>query len=165
MKNFLMFLIILFVAFTCFAQTEPMSVERKNAGCWSSIDYNINSFADSLNFWAKNGRMPDFIFDQNFDHSLIGLTRDCFARQHFISFRKAVFDRVINENILVAITEAQDKRLDEYYRPEELESLQKNHTSVHGTTYPDLPYMKYSTRELAKRRLNELRKVKELLSN
>lgn len=152
------------MTFRCFSQTEPMSVERKNTGCWTSIDYNINEYTDSLNFWSINDPLPNFLFEANFDHSLMGLTRECFAKPKFISFRKAVFDRIVNEEILAAIVVAKDRRLDERYNPKELERISRNHPSVHGSTYPDLPYMKYSTRELAARRLEELRKKKELFN-
>jgi hypothetical protein len=92
---------------------------------------------------------------------MIGFTRDCFTKLQFISFRKAIFDRVVNEEVLVTIIASKDKRLDDCYDPKKLERIQKKTPTIHGPVYPDLPYMKYSTRELAKRRLKELRERKE----
>lgn len=144
-------------------QDRPTSIERDNYGWWTSTDAKINIFADSLNFWSTGNKLPEFLFEALLDLSVKVITHGD-QKPELISMRKAIFDRVVNEMTLKAIIESKDKRLDDRYNPKELESIQENHPSIHGETYPDLPYMKYSTRELAKRRLSDLIKKKKLFN-
>ncbi len=160
--NKLIFLLLIILSVRSFSQTRPESVERKNYDCWASIDHIINIYSDSLNF-CSIGRLPDFIYEVNLDHSLIGFSRDCFIRPQFISFRRAILERVVNEEVLNAVAKSKDARLDEIYNPHELERTKKEHPSIHGSNYPELPYMKYSTKQLAEMRLKELLKTKRLL--
>lgn len=164
MRNYFILLVLFFATVRCFSQTESLAVERRNAGCWARMDYNINIYADSLNFWSVGNPLPNFLFDAHFDLLNTRFTNDCFIKLQFISFRKAIFDRVVNEEVLRTIVASKDKRLDDRYDPKELKRIQENYPSIHGATYPDLPYMKYSTRELAERRLKELREMKKLFS-
>jgi len=134
-------------------------VERKNYGCWAVKDAVINSHADSLNFWSAGVPLPDFVSDSTMDWWLIRLGGDCFIKLQFISYRKAILDRVVNEEVLVLITKAKDERLDKLYDPKEMEKKVK--PSIHTPNFPDLPYMKYSTRQLAEQRLKVLRETKD----
>ena len=148
----------------CCAQNRPESVERSNYGCWASNDAIINKYADSLNFWTSSLSIPKFVFQPNFDWMLMGLGNSCFVKQQYISYRKAILDRVVNDQALSAIIELPDLDLDKTYDPKELEK--KSKPSVHSRGYPDLPFMKYSTRQLSDRRLKELsQKRKALLEN
>jgi hypothetical protein len=146
------------VCFRALSQDRPISIERDNYGWWTSTDAKINMFADSLNFWSTRTKLPGFLSDDLLDLSLKIVTSGD-QKSELISIRKAIFDRVINENILEEICRSSNLDYDKLYNPKEL--LKNVKPSVHGPVYPELPYMKYSTRELAERRLRELRKIKE----
>ncbi|MGC4023608.1 MAG: hypothetical protein QM734_17450 [Cyclobacteriaceae bacterium] len=139
------------------AQSRPQSIERNNYDCWVKIDHSINRRTDSLNFW-KSGKLPKFIYEPLLDHLSIPWGSDCFLRTQFISHRKAILDRVINEEVLNAIILSPDKRLDELYLPQELSK--KITPAFDAPGFPDLPYMRFSTRQLAEKRLNTLREKK-----
>jgi len=159
MKAYSIIIILFCIIANSFAQ-RPLSVERENHGCWTSADRMINWHVDSLNFWSSRGGLPEFLFDESFDWGR-QIVR-CFKEPELISFRKVIFDRVVNEKALRAIIKSKDKRLDELYNPEKWrQEMDKREPSMYVPSFPDLPYMKYSTRQLAERRLKELRDIKK----
>jgi hypothetical protein len=159
MKNFLS-IILIATNFSLLAQTRPESVERKNYKCWWVIDGMINSYTDSLNF-PLGETLPNFLFDPRFDLSSSRIVSECFRDPHQISFRFAIMQRTLNVRSLELIVLSKDLRLDSLYNPSYLRRVAKNYPTVHGATYPDLPYMGLSTRELARRRLEELKRKME----
>lgn len=135
---------------------EPPGI-RVEFDCWVSIDGMINQYADSLNFFKKN-ELPKFLLNKNLDYELRRFTRFCFAKDKIISFRKAIFDRVVNDKVLFSIVHNESSRLDSLYSPAELERTAKQ--NIHISGFPNIPYMEYSTRELARLRLDEIRRGK-----
>lgn len=162
MKGIVFFTLLLFlVSIRSVSQTRPESVERKNYGCWASKDNIINMYTDSLNFWSA-GKLPSFVYESKLDQRYnSGFGGQCFIEVQFISHRRAILERVVNEEALMAIIKLEDPRLDKLYDPKEMEREKKDHPSIHGSNYPDIPYMKYSTRQLAEQRLKVLRETKD----
>jgi hypothetical protein len=140
-----------------------MSLEMQNFGCWTRSDAKVNTFADSLNFWRTGAPLPAFVFIVNFDWAFSNKVYECVKEPENFSFRKAILDRVINEEVLEAIFNSKGKSLDSLYSPIEL--TKKYHNSIHPGIFPDIPYMKYTTRVLVKRRLTELRRKKALFGH
>ncbi len=142
-----------------FGQTKPIANEIViDFDCWEFLERKINRYSDSLNFWDK-GDLPNFIFNENLDYDLdyelTSRTKPCFDR--LISCRKAIFDRVVNERMLKAIIESKNINLDLMYDPKKFGKAVR--PSIHQVpSLPYIPYMEYSTRSLAKHRLEEVRK-------
>lgn len=162
MRNFKFVYITVALTIVCFrslSQDRPISIERDNYGWWTSTDAKINMFADSLNFWSSGNELPKFLSETLLDWGLGRVVTHGDQKPELISIRKAIFDRVLNENVLAEICRSSNLAYDRLYNPKEMEKQVKPSVFVPG--FPDLPYMKYSTRQLAERRLNELRKTKE----
>lgn len=120
-------------------------------GCWTRIDREINVTADSLNWWIPGTNLPSFLSDPLFDWRKKELGKDCISDKIFISYRKMVFDRVIDSKVLSVIINVNDSLLDKRYGLIVMEN-----SNPGNSNFPELPYMKFSTRDLAKRRLIEL---------
>ncbi|MGB5979602.1 MAG: hypothetical protein WBG62_19460 [Cyclobacteriaceae bacterium] len=155
MKNFyltpLLYLLIL-IPFSCNAQSSSGSqFARTNGGTWHTIDYLINSRADSLNLWKPGDKIPEFLFDKNLDHHrsdiLMNFKGDS-SNSWFLSLRQAIISRVWNTNVLKAILELEDERLDEIYDP----ASYYERADILKEEWPRYYWMEYSTRELVKNR-------------
>jgi hypothetical protein len=122
-------------------------------GCWLPIDWRINVMADSLNCFLSNSKLPTYLFDADLDFKYMEITKPCYEEREkaLISMRKAILDRVYNLAALRAIIECGDSSLDALYTSNAVDVYNST-----GASRPRIPYMKYSTRELAKRRLEKL---------
>lgn len=151
-------LIILQRALTASAQVRP----EKQIGCWYGYDGSINFYADTLNLIQKPSQLPKFLDDYLIDWKLRDNLKRCLKDpSEKISFRFVVLERVYREDVLEWIVESKDVHYDKLYVPEE---LKKAPNLTEYNDFPSLPFMKYSWRQLAKMRLEEMRKQKKALN-
>lgn len=136
---------------SCFGQHETTRIfVRQNGGEFDHLDVVINGEVRGLQYWKEGDDLPEFLYNEDFDFLRRKFfVNNCYSDQEWIpSTRKAIFDRVYNEEVLRAIADATDTRLDEKYDPEYVEWLQG--------PGPKIFWMDFSTRELAKERLREI---------
>ena len=133
--------------------------EKREIGCWMGFDGHLNSFADSLNFISAPKNLPNFLNDYLFDWKMKDAIRECQSdKTDGFSARDAILDRVTNEKALRWIVESKNTNYDKLYNPEEEE---KHHKPSYDNGYPILPFMEYSIRKLAEKRLKEIEKIKK----
>jgi hypothetical protein len=144
---------------TANSQSEKKSLEYQNFGCFTRLDKGINEFADSLNYWSKVNPLPKYISEPNFDFAFSAQVYECVKKPEHFSFRRAILNRVFNEDVLIEIVDSKNTNFDKLYDPKAMENKYKE--SIHTPNFPELPYMKYTTRDLAKQRLKELREKKK----
>jgi hypothetical protein len=126
------------------------------------FDGYLNWFADSINFASNRTELPNFLEDHLFDWRMRDVIWECQAdKSEGFSARLAIFNRVVNEKALLWIIQRENSAYDKNYIPGEEERLQK---PSFGQNYPDLPFMNYSTRQLAEKRLHEIRLKKKKFS-
>jgi hypothetical protein len=163
MKNCLIVFFLTTANLSCIAQQTSEEFERDRWSCIEHIDSSINHYADSLNFWSK-GRLPSFVFDSKFDQRFTYLN-DCLRVNWVFSYRKLIFDRIVNVEVLNAITESKDSRLDEIYVLTEEQIIQRKKNEKLKKYIPNFPYATHSTRSLAQRRSKRIEFSKRMLSN
>jgi hypothetical protein len=143
-------------ATTCGAQ-EPSKLSHFSS-CWHGFDGAMNRYADSLNLIDTKKDLPKFLDDYLLDWEWRNLWQHSVdSKGGAISYRKLIIDRVSREDVLTWIISSNNKNYDKVYKPEELErQLEPN---IYNE-FPDLPFMKYSIRSLAKMRLDEIKNHK-----
>ena len=153
MIRLLLFSTLFFGASMAFSQ-------NKFRGCWVGFDHTINHYTDSLNYIKSRGQLPKFLADHLIDWWHHNSYRLCLANHdEIISTRVAILDRVYREDVLTWIVESKNKDYDKLYAPTELEEKYSK-GGLTDYSFPDFPYMKYSWRELAKRRLDQVKNAK-----
>jgi len=158
-------IIISAILMSCF-QLSAWSQEHvyKSGDCWTGIDGVNNWYADSLNLIQQPSQLPAFLSDYLIDWKLRYRLRGCMKEPYqMVSFRNVVLSRVYREDVLEWIISSRNADYDKLYIPKELDASIKN-KSYHNGDFPDLPYMKYSWRDLAKMRLDDLRKQKKAIN-
>jgi hypothetical protein len=120
----------------------------------------INYFADSLNLISRSDQLPKVLSDYLLDWKITnGICN--YVTPINLSFRKAILDRVVREDVLQWIIDSKNPAYDLLYDPvklkeqNELSTSKLYHSKEQG--YCDLPFMKLSIRQLAKVRLATLR--------
>lgn len=152
-NSFLILILLAWLHFDSFGQRR-----EKFIGCIIGFDLVVNDYADSLNFINSSDDLPHFLNDYLIDWKRKDAIVECLAdRDEGISYRRSIFARVINEKPLQWIVASKNKNYDKLYDPEKLEM---ESIKSFDNDFPVLPFMQYSTRELAKKRLEELRKIK-----
>jgi hypothetical protein len=120
----------------------------------------INYFADSLNLSKGPNQLPHILADFLLDWKITNGFCD-YVTPINLSFRKAIIDRVVREEVLQWIIDAKNPAYDSLYDPVKL----KLHNRLSKTLiyhpmeerYCELPFMKLSIRDLARVRLATLR--------
>lgn len=136
--------------------------EKREVGCWMGFDGNLNWYADSLNFITNAKDLPNFLNDYLFDWKMKNAIWECQSdKTEGFSTRLAILDRVVNEKALKWIVESKNVNYDKLYVPEEEEKQRRTAGFDVDDGYPILPFMKYSTRQLAQKRLEEIEKIKQ----
>jgi hypothetical protein len=122
--------------------------------CWTFLDFALNNDADSLNFLKSQSEMPLFLNQYNLDWIEMHLWRHCLpSYSEGLSFRKSVLDRVNRTDVLEWIITSPNPNYDKKYVPEDVEKKIGNHFD---TSFPGFPYMEFSWRDLARKRLSVL---------
>lgn len=119
--------------------------------------------SDSLNFANNPSKLPTFLRNYLYDWAMNGHTQSCRFGGEKISYRKAIISRVFREDVLGWIINSPNKEYDKRYVPMLLEQ-ERARKDVYST-FPDIPYMEMSWRDLARMRLNELKKRKANFSD
>ena len=121
------------------------------------VDAAISRYADSLNLIQGAKQLPHFLNDYLLDWEWRGLWRDCLSNDGYVSFRKIIIDRISREDVLEWIIKMKNPKFDKLYEPSKLKA--ELPTNPYND-FPDLPFMSYSIRTLAKDRLEGIRKYK-----
>jgi hypothetical protein len=133
-------------------------------GCWTGFDHAINRYVDSLNYLTDSSQLPKFLADSLIDWRQHNSFKLCLSDQNEkISTRVAILDRVYREDVLYWIIRSKNKDYDRLYNRVELEK-KFNSIGVTDYVFPDFPFMKYSLRQLAKMRLDEVVKQRKLIN-
>jgi len=132
-------------------------ISANSNGCWSVFDLGVKYFSDSLIFAKDAKHLPAYLGNYIFDWQQKNSLKSCLLQEEIVSLRKAILDRVYDEKILNWIITSKNKDYDKRYEPEVLKREIKN--SMYNT-FPIIPYMQYSWRELAENRLKEIQNTK-----
>jgi hypothetical protein len=160
LKRFFLVLVVGLVGgpFTSAAQRE-----KRDIGCWMGFDGNLNWFADSLNFLTEPRYLPKFLAYPLFDWKMKDAIWECQSdKSDGFSARLAILRRVINEEALEWIVKSRNEEYDKLYNPEVEE---KRHVSTFDNSYPVLPFMEFSIRQLAEKRLKEIARIKQKMKH
>jgi len=152
-------LLIHVLLFSTTLMCEAQDISKNNfANNWHGFDGAMNRYADSLNLANNKDQLPSFLNDYLLDWKWRNLwQRSLESKEGLISYRKLIIDRVCRQDVLEWIIMSKNKNYDKTYEPSKLESeLEPN---IYNE-FPDLPFMKYSIRSLAKMRLNEIKNYK-----
>jgi hypothetical protein len=139
-------------------QDSADSLSHERLFCWRAVDVTVNRYADSLNFWSPKLALPEFLFDAELDWTYLQLFTKCSKEPERVSLRRAIFDRVLSVRALKAIVHHTDSRLDMKYDPEQLKA--RIGPSIHSYSFPIIPHMQLTTRDLAKRRLSDIERIR-----
>lgn len=165
-KQIVNFWIFLLLTWSLSAQETTPLLVRANNGNLMVFEHVINDYVDSLNLWNTKLALPKFLLNKDFDfRSIFRVKRiECEKSDWSQSYRKHIFNRVYNQEVLEAIVESKDNRLDKKYDPKEHMSAPYDHRypDIIGVKSPgpNILYMDYSTRELAMERLERLKELK-----
>lgn len=155
------FVLLLTLIFNFFGPqlTAQDSVTIATRSCWQVRDMRINQYADSLNFWNGKRPLPAYLKDYLMDWRYQDVLRRCLENiNEVISHRKAIIDRVVNTNALVAIISSSEESYDKKYDPK---SLKEKYGKTAGWySFPLIRYIDKSWRDLAMERLQEVEKKK-----
>ncbi|HEY9047596.1 MAG TPA: hypothetical protein VIN08_16935 [Ohtaekwangia sp.] len=162
MKTFRIIILLTPLLFTSRSLLAQVKEPSKRSNCWMGFDINLNRYADSLNFITNPKQLPvflgDYLFDwKHRDHLYPCLTDD---PDELISMRKIILSRVLREDVLEWIISNKNTNYDKLYIPEEVKKLFQNDIY---SVFPVIPYMKYTTRDLARIRLEEIKKLKKAI--
>lgn len=156
--RYLFFLLLLFNFLSCSGQNNP-GRHPKFYGCWTGFDNYFNHCADSLNFIVTIDQLPVFLTDHLIDWKQRKLFSSCvFDSTERISIRKVIMDRVYREDVLEWIINSKTEAYGKVYVPEQL----RKEMNYYFSSFPDFPFMEFSWRQLAKKRLDDIRKTKDL---
>lgn len=141
-------------------QPDKDAIELLNA------TQSINHFADSINLISRPDQLPKVLSDYLLDWKITnGICR--YVTPINFSFRKAILDRVVREDVLQWIVDSKNPAYDFLYDPVKLKeqnevlTTKMYHHKAQG--YCDLPFMKLSIRQLARVRLATLQARVELI--
>lgn len=154
------FVILALIASNVAGQDNRVLSANSN-GCWSVFDLGIKYFSDSLILAKDVKHLPSYLGNHIFDWQHKNSLKSCLQQEEIVSLRKAILDRVYDEKILNWIITSKNKDYDKRYEPEVLKREVKN--SMYNT-FPSIPYMQYSWRELAENRLKEIKNAKTFFS-
>jgi hypothetical protein len=155
--NLILIPILLMCSLAVVAQTET-KINKKLRSCWEMHDRSINKYADSLNFLGSGKPLPSYLDDYLMDWRLKDSMYPCLKNNdERISFRKSIIDRVINEDALVLIVNSINNSYDRRYDPEKL----RKERNSHSESFPEIKYMDKSWRDLAKKRLVEIKEQRD----
>lgn len=126
-------------------------------GCWSVFDSSVKYFSDSLVYAKDKEHLPRYLSNPILDWQYRNSLKPCLFEEEFISLRKAIIDRIYDEKVLNWIISSKNSDYDKKYSPDALKREIKE--SMYNT-FPLIPFMQYSWRDLAKKRLEEINKRK-----
>jgi hypothetical protein len=139
----------------------------KNAVKLLAATQAMNYFADTLNLISRREQLPRVLSDYLLDWKITnGICS--YVTPINLSFRKAIIDRVVREDVLQWIIESDNPVYDSLYDPVKLKKQMAHpsgliyHPSDGG--FCDLPFMELSIRVLAKLRLAMLHAEKERIN-
>lgn len=154
MRNYLIIVVICVTVVNGVAQPTSDKEERERENCLQALERKINAYADSLNFWVPKSDFPKFIFQPTFDQTHF-FGNECINDRNTFSFRKAIFDRVTNTEVLKAIVKNESIVLDRvYFLPKEL-------TIKDSLYFSNFAYSTHSNRYMAKKRLERIKQLKK----
>jgi hypothetical protein len=158
MRTYFAILIICSCGVSCVAQRTTEREEGERNNCLQTLERRINTYADSLNFWKKGSKLPEFVLNPLFDQGFY-YTNDCLREGKPFSYRKLIIDRVLNEEALQYILQLRDEKLDEVFVP--TEEQMSGTGLVMQDFYRNFPYRTHSTRYLVEKRIERIHRLKE----
>ena len=130
------------------------------SGCWRAIDSRINDYANALNYLRADDQLPEYLSDYLLDWRNGDRLSPCVKdRDEKLSFRRSILDRVTNEISLKRIIKSDNENYDKLYDPGKQKKEMKKSSNFYS--YPELPFMDKSWRQLAKRRLEIIQELKD----
>lgn len=154
------FVMFVIMTFAVNGQEVSSSISNKR-GCWSAFDLTVKYLSDSLVFVNAPKQLPHYLDNYILDWHNKNSLKGCVSEDEIISLRKAIIDRVSSEVILNWIIESKDTSYDKKYDPIALQKVIKYDLF---NTFPEIPYMQFSWRDLAKNRLTEIKERKKVIS-
>ena len=162
MKKMLIILCLAIGHYSATSQVQETTYKfvRLQNGEFHRKDRIIGGYADSLNFWKPNGKLPRYIFKKELDFVAPTLKRlKMDDSSWLLSLRVAILQRVYNESVLEYIVQLKDDRLDQLYKPEDYPH-KWNVSEPYEGPGPNIFWMDYSWRRLVQQRLDDLRRSK-----
>lgn len=151
---------LVFLALSSQSQETTSRFVREQGGDFHLVDKIIGQFADSLNYWNPDQKLPSYLFDKDLDFNHLGTLsrlRTNKPTRWLLSLRMAIFMRVYNKEVLKCIIGSENESLDYVYDPKE-HYQHPDVSSPYSGPGPNFFWMEFSTRELAKFRLEEIKK-------